>query len=87
MTYYLKNKAFLLRFFFLICYPCLMGSEKYYLNGDEKVKDAIDISFAEAFFAGHDRQTVQFGWPLFPDVLKKLYVDFWGTEPIQLVFK
>ena len=32
--------------------------EEYYLQGDDKIKDIIDVSFVEAVFAGHDIKTI-----------------------------
>jgi hypothetical protein len=50
--------------------------------GSDVMKDAIDISFAEAVFAGHAKEDIKWAWGLTPGLIKKLYVRCWGKEPI-----
>ena len=57
-------------------------AEKCYRYGGEALKNAVDTSFAEAVFSGHDKETIAWGWQLMPPVLKKLYVVFWGQNAI-----
>ena len=51
-------------------------------QGSELMKGAVDTSFAEAVFAGHAKEDIKWAWGLTPDLIRGLYVSFWGKEPI-----
>lgn len=69
-----RNKEKILKSFMLI--------ERCYRYGGETLKDAVDTSFVEGIFAGHDKETIKWAWELMPQILRDLYVSFWGKNAI-----
>ncbi len=56
-------------------------AEKFYFNGDAKLKNAIDVSFVEEMnFTSSKKCDRRWAWDSFPDELKQLYVAFHGAE-------
>jgi len=51
---------------------CYSFAEKVFLNGDEKLKNAIDATYVEEF----DFYGKKWAWEIFPENLKNLYVLF-----------
>ncbi|GBC59396.1 hypothetical protein DENIS_0335 [Desulfonema ishimotonii] len=54
-----------------------MLAEKCYRQGDEEMKDAVDVSFAEGVLALLSPDAKAWGWSLMPKLLRQLYTDFW----------
>ena len=52
-----------------------------FLNGSEEVKKAIDVSFVENLFWNVSSKASELHWSYFPEVLKKLYLEFHGKNP------
>lgn len=52
-----------------------------FLQGDEKMKDCIDVSFTENLFWKIPFEKAQPYWTIFPDLLKGLYVNFHKRTP------
>ena len=52
-----------------------------FLSGAEDVKKAIDVAFVENLFWSVSSKASELHWNHFPDVLKKLYLDFHGKRP------
>jgi len=67
-----RNEEKILKSFMLI--------ERCYRYGGETLKNAVDTSFVEAIFAGHDKEIIKWGWDLMPHILRDLYVSFWGKK-------
>lgn len=58
---------------------CLAIIQKYWLYGNSKLQNAIDISFIEDLdFNDTKRCRRRWAWDLFPAPLKQLYVNFHG---------
>ena len=54
---------------------CFSIANKYLLNGDAKVKNAISTSYAECFdFKNTKKQSRDWAWEIFPESLKKEFV-------------
>ncbi|MHC6646476.1 DUF7674 family protein [Alteromonas sp. HB246098] len=45
----------------------------------------IDVYYTEHLFWEGTREGIEYGWPLVPDNLKKLYLDFHGKAPRVVV--
>ncbi|WP_027469698.1 DUF7674 family protein [Deefgea rivuli] len=55
---------------------------EHYFSGDNQVKSCIDVSFVENLFWNVPASKAKNYWIIFPEVLKELYVNFHGREPI-----
>ncbi len=53
-----------------------------FLNGDDKVKECIDVSFVENLFFQVSGEKAEPYWEALPEVLKDLYVKFHGGPPV-----
>ncbi|ODB95165.1 hypothetical protein A3197_17545 [Candidatus Thiodiazotropha endoloripes] len=53
-------------------------AERCFRQGDEAMKNAIDVSFVEGVLSLLNKEEKEWGWVLMPELLKELYVDFWG---------
>lgn len=58
---------------------CFNLAEKYYLNGNSNVKNAIGVSFAECFnFNSTKKNKREWAWDIFPLPLKNEYISVRG---------
>jgi len=57
-----------------------MLMERCHRYGGETLKNAVNTSFVEGIFVGHDKETIKWGWELMPKILRDLYVSFWGKK-------
>lgn len=58
-------------------WECFFIINKYYLSGNKRIKDAIDVSFIEPLdFETTKKQNRKWAWELLPDALKELYTAF-----------
>ena len=56
---------------------CFLIIEKFYLSGNNKLKNTIDVSFIELLdFKKTKHYNREWAWELLPDSLKKLYTRF-----------
>jgi hypothetical protein len=54
---------------------CFNIANNYLMNGDNKVKNAISVSYAECFdFKNTKKQIREWAWEIYPELLKKEYV-------------
>src|SRR5690606_25729057 len=54
-----------------------------YQQGDWQLKEAIDVSFAEAIFAGHTEPDISWAWQNTPEIIRNLHLAFWGKRPFS----
>lgn len=60
---------------------CFRIAESAYKGGNSSVKNAIDVSFVEALaFRDSEKSNRKWAWELFPERLKRLYLDFHGKN-------
>lgn len=57
---------------------CFSLAERAYLNGNEALKNAIDVSFVEELEFNRDDESGKHAWEILPPTLKKLYTAFHG---------
>lgn len=56
-------------------------ADRFYNNGDSKLKNAIDVSFVEEMdFTSSKKSERSWVWDSFPERLKELYKAFHGTS-------
>ncbi len=56
---------------------CFEIARKYYVNGNARMRDAIDTCFVESLnFRDSRKISRDWAWDCFPDVLKELYTRF-----------
>ncbi len=53
-------------------------AEKCFRQGNENMKDAVDVSFVEGVLVMLDKESKEWGWSKMPHILKELYLKFWG---------
>ena len=56
---------------------CYKLAEKAYLSGNSSLKALINTEFVEFLDLKHN----EWAWEILPEVLKKLYIDFFGLTP------
>jgi len=52
--------------------------ERCHRQGDDAMKNAVDVSFVEGVLSLLDKEGKEWGWNLMPKLLKELYIGFWG---------
>lgn len=57
-------------------------AEKCYLEGNDKMKDAVDTCYAESVVSSFSGEAIIWAWARFPETLRALYVAMWGKAPI-----
>ncbi len=56
---------------------CFEIARRYYVDGNPKMKDAIDVCFVEPLDFKNSKKTKRsWAWDLFPAVLKELHTQF-----------
>lgn len=63
---------------------CISIAERAYVQGNSKLKNAIDVSFVEELEFGDNTDKYQWAWDALPSVLKDLYINFHGDGAIFL---
>ncbi len=59
---------------------CFEIARRYYVDGNPKMRDAIDVCFVEPLdFMKSKKAERSCAWDLFPAVLKELHTQFHGT--------
>jgi hypothetical protein len=62
---------------------CFKIAEKYYLNGNSKMVNAIGVSYIEDLdFTDTKQNYKSWSWGYFPESLKKEYISFHGKPSV-----
>jgi hypothetical protein len=56
---------------------CYRLAQKAYLNGNKTMKALINTEYVESLNMRHN----EWAWEMLPDLLKELYIDFFGLTP------
>ncbi|MEJ2913635.1 DUF7674 family protein [Pseudoalteromonas sp. C12FD-1] len=56
---------------------------KKLINAEAKVIEHIDVYYVETLFWGASPHTIALGWPLVPESLQTLYINFHGKAPLK----
>ena len=62
-----------------LCYLNYMAEKL--INAKAKVIEHIDVYYVETLFWGASPHTIALGWPLVPESLQTLYINFHGKAP------
>lgn len=57
----------------------LLWVDCQYLQGEEEVRNLIDVSFAETLMYDMEKDDVEWAWSLIPNAIKDLYIRMWGN--------